>query len=246
MGLNTLDVNIGERIRSAREHRRISIGRLALASGLSKGFISQVEHGRSQPSLQSLSRIAASMNLPLQSLLGSAEDWGPTGDGGEGPQLPQVFKIGSGPASQSAGAGVARLLSSGSGTLLSANLAGGVSVAPPVGGRTAGAAPGPGTAAIQALCVVIAGEVLFSQDGEELRLGQGDVLAWDASKQYRLENPGAGTSTLLLNIGPGGELPVARRTSELVDRAAARPQFPPVEGPLRLVAMRAQRRGGGR
>ena len=46
MTLNTAVVNVGEKVRSARVRRGMSLGRLALASGLTKGFIIQVEHGR--------------------------------------------------------------------------------------------------------------------------------------------------------------------------------------------------------
>src|SRR5207253_5863884 len=68
--------NLGDKVRTARVRRGMSLGVLARASGLTKGFISQVEHGRSRPSLNSLGRIASSLDLSLPSLLGGQDGIG--------------------------------------------------------------------------------------------------------------------------------------------------------------------------
>ena len=47
-------MTLGERIHEARLAQRLTVAGLAGASGLTKGFISQVESGRSNPSIASL------------------------------------------------------------------------------------------------------------------------------------------------------------------------------------------------
>src|SRR5215210_4078171 len=63
-------MSIGQRLRETRIRRKMTVGALADASKLSKGFISQVENGLSSPSLSSLLRIADSLDMPLSQLLG--------------------------------------------------------------------------------------------------------------------------------------------------------------------------------
>src|SRR5438876_5828529 len=59
----------GERIKAARQGRKMSVTGLARASSLTKGFISQLEGGKSNPSLASLGRIASALEVPLSSLI---------------------------------------------------------------------------------------------------------------------------------------------------------------------------------
>ena len=49
---------LGERIRVLRRRRGLTVQALASSCGLSKGFISQVENGRTSPSLSTLSELA--------------------------------------------------------------------------------------------------------------------------------------------------------------------------------------------
>lgn len=49
---------LGERIRSLRRRRGLTVQALASSCGLSKGFISQVENGRTSPSLNTLNELA--------------------------------------------------------------------------------------------------------------------------------------------------------------------------------------------
>lgn len=49
---------LGERIRSLRRQRGLTVQALATSCGLSKGFISQVENGRTSPSLNTLGGLA--------------------------------------------------------------------------------------------------------------------------------------------------------------------------------------------
>jgi transcriptional regulator with XRE-family HTH domain len=66
------EVPVGERIRRLRQERGMSQSELA-AGRLSKGFISQIESGRSRPSPESLRFIAQRLDVPLIALLPGLE-----------------------------------------------------------------------------------------------------------------------------------------------------------------------------
>ncbi len=59
---------VGPRIKTVRQARRMTIEALADASDLTKSFLSKVERGKSTPSVAALLRIAASLEIPLSSL----------------------------------------------------------------------------------------------------------------------------------------------------------------------------------
>jgi transcriptional regulator with XRE-family HTH domain/predicted negative regulator of RcsB-dependent stress response len=66
------EVPVGERIRRLRQERGMSQSELA-AGRLSKGFISQIESGRSRPSPESLRFIAQRLGVPMVALLPGLE-----------------------------------------------------------------------------------------------------------------------------------------------------------------------------
>lgn len=58
-------VNIGEVIRSYRNDRGLSQGDIERRTGLLRCYLSRVENGHTVPSLDTLSKIAGAMELPL-------------------------------------------------------------------------------------------------------------------------------------------------------------------------------------
>ena len=72
---------IGERIRKLREEKAMSQGDVEKSSGLLRCYISRVEHGHTVPSLETLERFAAALDVPLYTLFFSA---------GEAPNLPNL------------------------------------------------------------------------------------------------------------------------------------------------------------
>jgi transcriptional regulator with XRE-family HTH domain len=58
----------GARIRQLRTQRGLTVAQLAEAAGVSTGLISQVERDRTDPSLETLRKIAKVLQLPLFSL----------------------------------------------------------------------------------------------------------------------------------------------------------------------------------
>src|SRR6478672_406858 len=66
------DTRLGGAIRALRRERGLTLVELAAATDLSQPFLSQVELGRSRPSMRSLFRIAAALGTTQQALLGLA------------------------------------------------------------------------------------------------------------------------------------------------------------------------------
>src|SRR6516165_5377161 len=69
---------IGERLRQLREQKGFSQGDIENASGLVRSYISRVEHGHTVPSLETLERFAAALDVPLYRLFYTGEDPPPT------------------------------------------------------------------------------------------------------------------------------------------------------------------------
>jgi transcriptional regulator with XRE-family HTH domain len=62
-------MDIGSNIRAIRKQKQITISQLCEGTGLSKGFLSQVENNKTSPSISTLDSIAKFLNVPLAYLL---------------------------------------------------------------------------------------------------------------------------------------------------------------------------------
>lgn len=62
-------MDIGSKIRAERNRKNMTIAEMCKITGLSKGFISNVENNNTSPSIQTLQTIAASLQIPLPYLL---------------------------------------------------------------------------------------------------------------------------------------------------------------------------------
>jgi transcriptional regulator with XRE-family HTH domain len=69
---------IGQRIRQLRERKGLSQGDIERSSGLLRCYVSRVEHGHTVPSLETLVRFAAALDVPLYQLFYDGEDAPPT------------------------------------------------------------------------------------------------------------------------------------------------------------------------
>jgi len=69
---------IGRRIRQLRERKGLSQGDVEAVSGMLRGYISRVEHGHTVPSLDSMERFAAALDVPLYQFFYEDEDAPPT------------------------------------------------------------------------------------------------------------------------------------------------------------------------
>ena len=59
---------IGTRLKKLREDRNLSQGDIEKRTGLLRCYISRVENGHTVPSLETLERLAAALELPLYQL----------------------------------------------------------------------------------------------------------------------------------------------------------------------------------
>ena len=74
---------IGTRLRSLREERKLSQGDIEKRTGLLRCYISRVENGHTVPSIETLEKLAAALEIPLYQLFY---------EGDEPPPLPNLSK----------------------------------------------------------------------------------------------------------------------------------------------------------
>ncbi len=72
---------IGTRLRKLREQRSLSQGNIEKRTGLLRCYISRIENGHTVPSLETLERLAAALEIPLYQLFY---------EGDEPPPLPNL------------------------------------------------------------------------------------------------------------------------------------------------------------
>jgi transcriptional regulator with XRE-family HTH domain len=71
---------IGRRIRQLREGRNLSRRDIEKRTGLLQGYISRVENGHTVPSLETLERLAAALEIPLYQLFYEGDEPSPLPD----------------------------------------------------------------------------------------------------------------------------------------------------------------------
>jgi transcriptional regulator with XRE-family HTH domain len=76
---------LGKRVRLLRLTREMTQDQLAAASGMSRSFVSLIEHGTHGVDVVRLLRLAAALDVPLVDLLGGAAGGGFTPPGARPP-----------------------------------------------------------------------------------------------------------------------------------------------------------------
>ncbi len=71
-------MSIGMRLRQLRDQKGLSQGDIENTTGLLRCYISRVENGHTVPSLETLERFAAALDVPLYQLFYSGPDLPPT------------------------------------------------------------------------------------------------------------------------------------------------------------------------
>jgi len=165
---------VAENLRERRKDRGMSLDQLAVASGVSRAALSQIETGKGNPSLSVLWKIAVGLQIPFSELLGES-----------GPSVnllrrtdSQVLRSADGrmesrPASP---AGFSRFLE-----VYELRLA--------ARSTHASEAHAPGT---HELIIVLSGSLRMHVGNDRYELGPGDSLAFPADRPHAYENPGAG------------------------------------------------------
>lgn len=69
-----VDSLVGQKLKQRRDELNLSLRALAAQTDLSAAFLSQIERGKSNPSLNSLQRIAKTLGVPLHFFLTNPND----------------------------------------------------------------------------------------------------------------------------------------------------------------------------
>lgn len=174
---------IGHRIRAARTESGLSLRDLAATAGLSPGFVSQVERGLTDPSMESLRRIAATLHVPLFDLFQDGSGSGPA-----------VVRAGSRVSIRSPQGGVTySRITPGAGRLevLEGHLEpGGMSSADPWSHPS------------EECVVVQQGRLVVEIDGQRHTLESGDSCSFNSRLPHRYLNEGEAAVSFLLAITP--------------------------------------------
>jgi DNA-binding XRE family transcriptional regulator/uncharacterized cupin superfamily protein len=218
-------MTLGERLKQARLARNMSLTALARLSGLSKGFLSQIETGSTNPSLGSLQRLAQALSLSISDLV-ATEAIRPAVTVPSRPrQLRRVQ-----PSSDKSSL-----------TQVSSNSLGVVCMVHLLPGSYLEAAAATGSD--DAYVMVLSGEAHYTQAGTSLKLAEGDSLTFSLAQTYRLSAHRRSRVSLLLMVRSTRDLPQVVEVpfrEHLRVRSEGR-TVKEFQGPLRLVAMRAAR-----
>jgi transcriptional regulator with XRE-family HTH domain len=182
-------MNLGKRIQDLRRRRGLTTGELAARVQVTSGFISQLEHSKTDPSLQTLQRVAAALQVPLSYLLLDDEI------------KPRVIRKGERNVIHVDNGGLrASILSplpSRHMELILLELpAGGVSW---VKGQFHDG---------HECHLVIQGRVRAHYGGESYLLDTGDSIFWDGTAPHRLENVGDVVAQIVMALTPPAFLPL--------------------------------------
>ncbi|HTJ31729.1 MAG TPA: cupin domain-containing protein [Dactylosporangium sp.] len=186
---------VGARMRQFRKERGLTLRGLATQSGLSIGFLSQVERGISAIGLTALNGVAAALDRPVSEFFHEEEQAAPrpapTDD------LPEHFTLTraqNGATEYVSGQTTYRMLSDRGPHLVLEPMV--VHIAP--GGRREEAYGHAG----EEFAYVVSGELLYEVNGVEHRLYPGDSLHLRSSTPHRLYNDTDGVTTVVSVVTP--------------------------------------------
>jgi transcriptional regulator with XRE-family HTH domain len=182
-------MNLGKRIQDLRRRRGLTTGELAARVQVTSGFISQLEHGKTDPSLQTLQRVAAALQVPLSYLLLDDES------------KPQVIRKGERNVIHVGNGGLCASILS---PLPSRNLEL-VLLELPTGGvpwAKLGFHNG------HECHLVVKGKVRACYGDESYLLDEGDSIFWDGTAPHRLENVGDEEAQIVMALTPPAFLPL--------------------------------------
>lgn len=172
-----MDGKLGPRLRAHREERGWSLRSLASDAGISPSMLSQLENGRTQPSVSTLYRLVSLLDVSVDELLGR----GPTGPPQEQGAGPVVQRRGDAPRLEMTDGVVwERLAADGTGVdpLLTTYAPGGSSSGDGRAMRHPGTEYG----------YLIRGELTLELDGEVTVLHEGDSVCFASSRPHRYLN----------------------------------------------------------
>lgn len=172
-------MDIGSTIRAIRKRKNITIAQICEETGLSQGFMSQVETNKTSPSISTLENIAQTLKVPLAYLLLKKED-----------RMSIVRKD------------ERRITTSGSENLKVEHLSSTKNVRmmlvefPP---RTS-TGDVPHAHEGEEVHVVVKGRIYAEQGEDAAEFGEGDSFSWNACTPHVVRNIGEDTAIVLISI----------------------------------------------
>lgn len=67
-------MDIGKRLREAREHKQLSQGDIEKRTGLLRCYVSRVENGHTVPAVETIEKMARALEIPMYQLFIGAEE----------------------------------------------------------------------------------------------------------------------------------------------------------------------------
>ena len=188
-------MQLGRKIRDLRLRRGLTVQQLAEATGLSKGFVSQVENGRTSPSLATLQDLARSLETSVAYLV-VEEDLVPYVV--RRAERPSMSVNGSGSRVEVMSAQPRRNLE-----LLHAELPPGVSM-----GHKRQFHHG------EEVVLCVEGRISLSCGDHVVMLDAGDSCHFDGRVPHSIENAGESTARLFIALTPSAYEPLIRQRGE--------------------------------
>lgn len=169
-----MDLTLGQRLRARRKAIGRTMQQVATESGLTVGFISQIERGISTPSLASLYNVAQALQTSVDHFVSNAPGRGHSVVSHSGQR--QTYKVG----------GTARFYEFFERGFPEAKLNACLSHVPP--GHLSEMMSHAG----EEFVYLVSGTMNYEVDGTSYRLGAGDTLHFDSHKPHRGQNIGDG------------------------------------------------------
>lgn len=172
-------MDIGSTIRAIRKRKNITIAKLCEETGLSQGFMSQVETNKTSPSISTLENIADALNVPLAYFLLKKEE-----------RMNVVRKA------------ERKVTTSGKDLLKVEHL----SASKHVKTRIVTFPPGTATGAEphahegEEVHLVIKGTIYAKQGEDSFILNEGDSFSWNACTPHLVKNMTDETATVLISV----------------------------------------------
>lgn len=172
-------MDIGSSIRAIRKRKHITIAQICEETGLSQGFMSQVENNKTSPSIATLDSIARALNVPLAYLLLKKEE------------RMNIVRSEERLVTKSGAyhLNVEHLSRTKSIRMMIVEF--------PPGSSTGGT---PHAHEGEEVHVVVQGTILAEQGEDSARLSVGDSFSWNACTPHRVTNIGEDTAVVLIAV----------------------------------------------
>ncbi|MBD7969949.1 helix-turn-helix domain-containing protein [Paenibacillus gallinarum] len=172
-------MDIGSTIRSIRKRKNITIAQICEMTGLSQGFMSQVETNKTSPSIATLEHIAGALEVPLAYLLLKKEE-----------RMQIIRKEDR------------KQTSSGPDQLKVSHLATTKHVRMMIVEMPPGSSTGekPHAHEGEEVHLVMKGKILAEQGEEGIELTEGDSFSWNACTPHKVKNIGEETALIMISV----------------------------------------------